>query len=111
MGFSTKTIADRRHDMSKGFIMNRALAQHEADKKSPGDIVWTFFRCADIHCNKLFTVEDREVGFCGGCQGVRYMVARYVTEDEQALIDVGKLHPHKTNLDEIGPEPPVREVR
>lgn len=98
--------------MSKrGFIMNRAVAQAEADQKAPGDIIWTFFRCADIHCNKLFTVHDREVGYCGGCQGVRFMVARYLTEDEKAKIDAGELHPHKTNLDEIGAEPPVREVR
>lgn len=98
--------------MSKGFIMNRALAQHEADKKEPGDIIWTYFRCADLQCNKLLTVEDRANGYCRGCQGVRYGVARYLTEEEDADIKAGKLHPHKVNLDEIGPEPPApREVR
>jgi hypothetical protein len=98
--------------MSKGVVLGRALANAEADKKESGDIIWTMFRCADLLCNKLLTVEDKAQGFCGGCQGVRFGVARYVTESEQAQIDAGTLHPVKVNCDEIGAEPPApREVR
>lgn len=98
--------------MSKGMIFNKAVKDAEADKKAPGDIIWTRFRCADLQCNKLLTVEDHAQGFCGGCQGVRFMVARYVTPKEAKLIKAGKLRPHQVNLDEIGLEPPApREVR
>lgn len=98
--------------MKRGVVLGKALVDAEKDKKEPGDIIWTMFRCADLQCNKLLTVEDKAQGFCSNCQGIRFMVARYVTEDEQAQIDAGTLHPVKVNCDEIGPEPGTpREVR
>lgn len=98
--------------MKKGVVLGMALANAEADQKKPEDIIWTMFRCADIHCNKLFTEEDKKQGYCGGCQGVRFMVARYLTDDENAEIAAGRVHPVKINCDEVGPEPaPPREVR
>jgi hypothetical protein len=93
--------------------VNRVTAQMEADEASKGkEIIWSMFRCADMNCNTLLTEENHNLGYCGGCQGVRFGVARYLTKKEDRLIKQGKLRPHKVNLDVIGVEPPPpREVR
>lgn len=70
------------------------------------------FRCADPNCNKLLTKEAHDNGACAGCQGVRFIIARYITKKEEKLIKTGKLIPHEVDLDVVGVEPPApREVR
>ena len=89
--------------------VQKAMADHEADKaaKADGEIIWSMFRCADLYCNKLLTVEDHTQGQCGGCQGIKFIIARYLTKKEARLIKQGKINPHKVNLDVIGLEPPI----
>jgi hypothetical protein len=57
------------------------------------------------------TEEDIKLGRCGGCQGRKYKVATYLTEEEHRLIEAGELQPHKVDLNVVGVEPPApREV-
>ena len=82
------------------------------DKLAEGDVIYSFFRCWDLHCNKLLTTEDLALGRCGGCQGRRIKVATYFTDEEDQAIKKGELHPHKVDLNAPGVEPPApREVR
>jgi len=75
------------------------MAEHE--------VVMSRFRCADPNCNTLLTRYDHDLGRCGGCQGVRFVIAKYITEEEAAQIEAGILKPHEVNLDQPGIEPPA----
>lgn len=88
--------------------MGRPKKKKELEK----EIVWSMFRCYDPNCNTLLTVEAHNRGECSGCQGVRFRIARYLTNEEHRLIAEGKLNPHKVDLHAPGVEPPApREVR
>ena len=51
------------------------------------EIIMSKFRCADPNCNTLLTEFDHGLGRCGGCQGIRFIIARYVTDEEQQKIE------------------------
>ena len=83
------------------------------DMEDDPNVTWSLFRCQNLVCNKLLEREtDRHDGFCRGCQGIKFVIATYLTEEEKVGIDTGNTKPYRVNLDVIGIEPPTpREVR
>ena len=83
------------------------------DMQDDPNVIWTIFRCHNVQCNKILEKEgDRQDGFCRGCQGGKFVIATYLTDEEDAAIKAGTIKPHRVNLDVIGIEPePPREVR
>ena len=91
--------------------MKPDLKKVEADAKADyqdKEAFWSMFRCHDPNCNALLTQDAHSLGRCGQCQGVKFIVARYLTEDEDAAIKAGTLHPHKVQLSTQAK--PLREV-
>lgn len=86
--------------------LDKAEEQARRDRED-GEVVMSMFRCWDMNCNTLLTEEDHALGRCSGCQGRKYKIATYLTEEEDKLIKEGKLHPHKVNLNAPGVEPPA----
>ena len=77
-----------------------------------GELILSMFRCWDPVCNAILTVEAHDKGRCGGCQGIKFRIARYLTDAEAEAIKAGTLIPHKVDLNAPGVEPPApKEVR
>jgi hypothetical protein len=99
--------------MKRVMISEKEAAEMvESNKNEPGEVIWSMFRCADLNCNTLLTKFDHSQGRCGGCQGIRFVVARYLTDEESENIKSGILIPHKVDLNVVGVEPSsVRPVQ
>jgi hypothetical protein len=82
------------------------------DMENDPDVIWSLFRCHNVQCNKLLEKEvSRHDGYCRGCQGIKFVIATYLTEEEDTGIKAGTIKPYKINLDVVGLEPPgLREV-
>jgi hypothetical protein len=83
------------------------------DMEDDPNVTWSFFRCQNLVCNKILEKEEnRRDGYCRGCQGNKFVIATYLTDEEDAGIKAGTINPYRVNLDVVGIEPPPpREVR
>lgn len=83
------------------------------DMEDDPNVIWSYFRCFNVQCSRLLEKEEgRPDPFCRGCQGIKYVIATYLTEEEKEGIDSGRIKPYRINLDVIGIEPAApREVR
>ncbi len=76
------------------------------DMEDDPNVIWSLFRCHNVACNRLLEREaNRKDGFCRGCQGVKFVIATYLTEEEKTGIEAGTIKPYRVNLDVVGMEP------
>lgn len=104
--------AKRKRGVINGFECVKCGAKSK-DMEDDPNVNWSYFRCFNVQCAKLLEAENnRRDSYCRGCQGIKYVIATYLTDDEEAGIKAGTIKPYRVNLDVIGIEPPVpREVR
>lgn len=105
--------AERKKGKIAGFecVLCGAKSKDMADDPN---VIWSLFRCQNLVCNRLLEEWDtRQNGFCTGCQGNKFVIATYLTDQEKADIDAGKIKPKRVNLEVVGiePEPPSMTVQ
>lgn len=103
--------ADRKNNKIQGYECVNCGARSK-DMEDDPNVTWSYFRCQNLVCNKLLEQEEnRQDGFCRGCQGGKFVIATYLTDEEDAGIKAGAIKPYRINLDVVGMEPPeLREV-
>ncbi len=111
-----------RHRWREAEKVNGKLSGYECvhcgatsvDMEDDPNVYWSLFRCHNVQCNRLLEKEEnRRDGFCRGCQGVKFVIATYLTDEEKEQIDAGIIKPYRVNLDVVGmePEPPAMTVQ
>jgi hypothetical protein len=103
--------AEKKNGKVTGFVcVNCGLKSK--DMEDDPNVIWSMFRCQNLQCNRLLEREkNRQDGYCRGCQGIKFVVATYLTDEETAGIKAGNIKPYRVNLDVVGIEPPeLREV-